>query len=70
MTTTLENLSTDTTNDMNTFNNLTKKIYDQYSQIITLTKELLAATEAAAKIKTELETIKHYNVNIRQGSGG
>ena len=70
MTTTLENLSTDTTNDMNTFNNLTKKIYDQYSQIITLTKELLAATEAAAKIKTELETIKRYNVNIRQGSGG
>ena len=70
MTTTLENLSTDTTNDMNTFNNLTKKIYDQYSQIITLTKELLAATEAAAKIKTELETIKRYNVNIGQGSGG
>ena len=70
MTTTLENLSTDTTNDMNTFNNLTKKIYDQYSQIITLTKELLAATEAAAKIKTELETIKRYNVNIGQGIGG
>ena len=69
-TTALDNLATATTTNRNKPNNLTKKIADQSSQITTLTNKLLAATEAAAKLKNELATIKRYNGHSRRVSGG
>ena len=60
-TTNLENLATFTTTGINTFNELTGKKSDQSSQITTLTNKLLAANKVAAKIKTEILTIKRFN---------
>ena len=65
----MEILSTTTITDRNIFKILTKTIADQYSQITTLTNKLLAATEAAAKLKTEIATINRYNGYSGQGSG-
>ena len=68
-TTALENLSTATTTNRNTFNELTKTIANQSSQIITLKNKLLLATEAASKPKTEIAVINLSYRYIGQGSG-
>ena len=70
MTTALENLATTTIIDRNTFNEVTKTIADQSSQITTIINKLLAATESATKLKTEIATIKRSNGYSGQGIGG
>ena len=50
-TTALANLATSNTTDRNTFDELRKTIFNQSSQITTLTNKLIAANEVAAKLK-------------------
>ena len=66
----LENLATATTTNRNTLNDLRNTISDQSPQITTLTKNLIAATEAAAKLRTKLATIKRSNRHSGQENGG
>ena len=68
-TTAMENLATATTTNITTFNEFTETISDQSSQITILTNKLLAVTEAIAKIKNEIVTIKRSNGYSGQGSG-
>ena len=69
-TTDMENLATDATTDRNTFNDSTRTISDQYSQITTLTNKLLSANESAEKLKTGIMTINSSNGYSGRGSGG
>ena len=54
-------MATATTTDINMFNELIKTIADKSYEISNLTNKLLTATDAAAKLKTEIATIKRSN---------
>ena len=69
-TTAMEILATENITNRDTIDDLTKTIADRSPQITTLTNNLLAATEAAAKLKSELATVKRSNGHSGRGSGG